>query len=173
MPSTLTSKASSGRSVNAALSNGANQAQSAVMMMKYMLTSVELNMIIMEAAIEQGSMSVANCYEKGEVKISFTSDMLEGLKEVFKKVDSEMSSGELTTYSNMVGQQMGNDDMAVCIVSNSKRSFSKILTLGTTNSTCSGSSVSAIDEVMIWPDDGNKHSTHSIIVTPVERTLEV
>ena len=158
MPSTLTSKASSGRSANAALSSsmGANQAQSAVMMMKYMLTGAELIMIIMDAAIEQGSMSVGNCYEKGEVKISFTSDILEGLKEVFKKVESEISSGELTTYSNMVGQQMGNDDMAVDIVSISKRSFSKILTLGTKNSTCSGSSVSAIDEVMMWSDDGNK-----------------
>ena len=64
---------------------GANQAQSAVMMMKYMLTNVELNMILMDAAIEQGVMSAGNCYEKGNVKISFTSEMLEALKEVFKR----------------------------------------------------------------------------------------
>ena len=54
LPSTLTSKASTGRTAAAAISNsmGANQAQSAVMMMKYMLTNVELNMILMDAAIE-------------------------------------------------------------------------------------------------------------------------
>ena len=158
LPSTLTSKASAGRTAAAAISQsmGANQAQSAVMMMKYMLTNVELNMILMDAAIEQGVMAAGNCYEKGNVKISFTSDMLEALKEVFKKVDSEMSAGELSTYTNMVGQQMGNDQMAVSLVSTTKRDFSKILTLGTTNSTCSGTSVSAIDEVMMWSDNGNK-----------------
>ena len=135
---------------------GATQAQTAVMMMKFMLTNVELNMILMDAAIEQGVMAAGNCYEKGNVKISFTSEMLEALKDVFKKVDSEMSAGELSTYTNMVGQQIGNDQMAVSLVSTTKRDFSKILTLGTTNSTYSGTSVSAIDEVMMWSDNGNK-----------------
>ena len=82
--------------------------------------------------------------------------MLEALKEVFKKVDSEMSALELSTYTNMVGQQMGNDQMAVSLESTTKRNFSKILTLGITNSSCSGNSVSAIDELMMWSDDGNK-----------------
>ena len=43
LPSTLTSKASAGRTAAAAVSNsmGASQAQTAVMMMKFMLTNVE------------------------------------------------------------------------------------------------------------------------------------
>ena len=65
LPSTLTSKASSSsRTAYAAMSTslGAGQAQSSVMMMKYMLVNVELNMIIMDAAISQSAMSIGNCY---------------------------------------------------------------------------------------------------------------
>ena len=105
LPSTLTSKASSSssRTAYAAMSTslGAGMAQSSVMMMKYMLVNVELNMIIMDAAISQSAMSIGNCYAAGAIKVNFTAEMYQALKDVFSKVDAEMSTSELSTYSAM------------------------------------------------------------------------
>ena len=100
LPSTLTSKASSSsRTAYASMSTslGAGQAQSSVMMMKYMLVNVELNMILMDAAISQSAMSIGNCYAAGAIKINFTAEMFQALKDVFSKVDAEMSTSELST----------------------------------------------------------------------------
>ena len=159
LPSTLTSKASSSsRTAYAAMSAslGAGMAQSSVMMMKYMLVNVELNMIIMDAAISQSAMSIGNCYAAGAIKVNFTAEMYQGLKDVFSKVDAEMSTSELSTYSAMVGTQMGNDAFPVSYVTTTDRGFEKKLTLGSEGATCSGTAVSAIDEVMMWTDNGSK-----------------
>jgi len=159
LPSTLTSKASSSsRTAYAAMSTslGAGQAQGSVMMMKYMLVNVELNMIIMDAAISQSAMSIGNCYAAGAIKVNFTAEMYQGLKDVYSKVDAEMSTSELSVYSAMVGTQMGNDDFPVSYVTTTDRGFEKKLTLGSEGATCSGTAVSAIDEVMMWTDNGSK-----------------
>ena len=159
LPSTLTSKASSSsRTAYAAMSTslGAGQAQSSVMMMKYMLVNVELNMIIMDAAISQSAMSIGNCYAAGAIKVNFTAEMYQALKDVFSKVDAEMSTSELSTYSAMVGTQMGNDAFPVSYVTTTDRGFEKKLTLGSEGATCSGTAVSTIDEVMMWTDNGSK-----------------
>jgi len=159
LPSTLTSKASSSsRTAYAAMSAslGAGQAQSAVLMMKYMLVNVELNMIIMDAAISQSAMTIGNCYAAGAIKVNFTAEMYQGLKDVFSKVDAEMSTSELSTYSAMVGTQMGNDAFPVSYVTTTDRGFEKKLTLGSEGATCSGTAVSAIDEVIMWTDNGSK-----------------
>ena len=159
LPSTLTSKASSSsRTAYASMSTslGAAQAQSSVMMMKYMLVNVELNMILMDAAISQSAMSIGNCYAAGAIKINFTAEMFQALKDVFSKVDAEMSTSELSTYSAMVGTEMGNDAFPISYVTTTDRGFEKKLTLGTESATCSGTAVSAIDEVMMWTDNGSK-----------------
>ena len=159
LPSTLTSKASSSsRTAYASMSTslGAGQAQSSVMMMKYMLVNVELNMIIMDAAISQSAMSIDNCYAAGAIKVNFTAEMYQALKDVFSKVDAEMSTSELSTYSAMVGTEMGNDAFPVSYVTTTDRGFEKKLTLGSEGATCSGTAVSATDEVMMWTDNGSK-----------------
>ena len=159
LPSTLTSKASSGsRTAYAAMSSslGAGQAQSSVMMMKYMLVNVELNMIIMDAAISQSKMSIGNCYAAGGIKVDFTAEMYQSLKDVFSKVDAEMSTSDQSTYSAMVGTEMGNDAFPVSFVTTTDRGFEKKLTLGSEGATCSGTAVSATDEVMMWTDNGSK-----------------
>ena len=159
LPSTLTSKASSSsRTAYASMSTslGAGQAQSSVMMMKYMLVNVELNMIIMDAAISQSAMSIDNCYAAGAIKVDFTAEMYQALKDVFSKVDAEMSTSELSTYSAMVGTEMGNDAFPISYVTTTDRGFEKKLTLGSESATCSGTAVSAIDEVMMWTDNGSK-----------------
>ena len=102
---------------------GAGQAQSSVMMMKYMLVNVELNMILMDAAISQSAMSIGNCYAAGAIKINFTAEMFQALKDVFSKVDAEMSTSELSTYSAMVGTEMGNDAFPVSFVTTTYRGF--------------------------------------------------
>ena len=159
LPSTLTSKASSAsRTAYASMSTslGAGQAQGSVMMMKYMLVNVELNMIIMDAAISQSKMSIGNCYAAGGIKVNFTAEMYQALKDVFSKVDAEMSTSDIAAYSAMVGKQMGNDNFPVSYVTTTDRGFENKLTLGSEGATCSGTAVSSIDEVMMWTDNGNK-----------------
>ena len=57
--------------------------------------------------------------------------MFQALKDVFSKVDAEMSTSELSTYSAMVGTQMGNDAFPISYVTTTDRGFEKKLTLGT------------------------------------------
>ena len=159
LPSTLTSKASSSsRTAYAAMSTslGAGMAQSSVMMMKYMLVNVELNMIIMDDAISQSAMSIGNCYAAGAIKVNFTAEMYQGLKDVYSKVDAEMSTSELSAYSDLVGTQISNDDYPASYATTSDRGFEKIGTAGSVGATCSGTAVSSIDGVMMWTDNGSK-----------------
>jgi hypothetical protein len=158
LPGTLTTKASSSRTAYASLSNslGLLQMQNSVLFMKLFLSEAEVNMVLMDAAISQSKMSVGNCYATGEVEVTFTEEMLQALKNVFSKLDSEMSSSELTTYSSLVNTQISNSDFALSYLTTTNRGFDKVLTMGNTNSTCSGTAVSSIDAVMMWTDNGNK-----------------
>ena len=156
LPSTLTSKASSSRTAYASLDNslGLVQVQNSVVFMKLFLTQAEFNLILMDAAISQSKFSVGNCYAAGEIKITFTAEMLQALKDVYSKLDSEMSDSDNSTYSDMVGTEISNP--TVSYVTTSNRGFDKVLTIGSSGSTCSGTTVSSVDEVMMWSDNGNK-----------------
>ena len=159
LPNTLTGgTTSASRTAYASLdeSVGVSQVQLAVSMMKYMLINVEFNLILMDAAISQSKLSLGSCYEAGTIEISFTAEMLQALKDVYSKLDSEMPTSELSTFSAMVGTQKGNDDFPVSYATTSIRGFEKILTVGDVGATCSGATVSSIDEVMMWTDSGSK-----------------
>jgi hypothetical protein len=159
LPDTLTGgTTSASRTAYASLdeSVGVSQVQLAVSMMKYMLINVEFNLILMDAAISQSKLSLGSCYEAGTIEISFTAEMLQALKDVYSKIDMEMSTSELSTFSAMVGTQKGNDDFPVSYATTSIRGFEKILTVGDVGATCSGATVSSIDEVMMWTDNGSK-----------------
>ena len=71
---------------------GVNQVRTAVDMSKNIMQSVEMNMVIFDAGLTQGAMSIGNCYEKGRFKITFTSAMLEAMKQSMAVVDQEMSA---------------------------------------------------------------------------------
>ena len=120
------------------------------------MQSVEMNMVIFDAGLTQGAMRIGNCYEKGEIKITFTSAMLEAMKQSMAVVDQEMSASDLEQFGAMVGQQMGNDDFAISYSTASETGYDKKLILGSTNSTCSSGVPSSKDEVMMWSDNGNK-----------------
>ena len=156
LPSTLTGAAISSRTAYASLSNsiGVLQMQNSITLMKLILTQAEFNLILMDAAISQSKFSVGNCYAAGEIKVTFTAEMLQAIKDVYSKLDSEMSSSDLSTYSDMVGTEISNS--TVSYVSTSNRVFDKVLTIGSSGSTCSGTTVSSVDEVMMWSDNGNK-----------------
>ena len=82
LPSSLTKGSSSSRTAQAmslTQSIGVNQVRTAVDMSKNIMQSVEMNMVIFDAGLTQGAMSIGNCYEKGEIKIAFTSEMLEAV----------------------------------------------------------------------------------------------
>ena len=108
----------------------------------------------MDAAISQSKISVGNCYAAGEKELTFTAEMLQALKDVYSKLDSEMPSSDLSTYSDMVGTEISNP--TISYVSTSNRGFDKVLTIGSSGSTCSGTTVSSVEEVMMWSDNGNK-----------------
>jgi len=156
LPSTLTGAAISSRTAYASLSNsiGVLQMQNSVVFMKKFLTQAEFNLILMDAAISQSKISVGNCYAAGEKELTFTAEMLQALKDVYSKLDSEMPSSDLSTYSDMVGTEISNP--TISYVSTSNRGFDKVLTIGSSGSTCSGTTVSSVEEVMMWSDNGNK-----------------
>jgi len=159
LPSSLTKGSSSSRTAQAmslTQSIGVNQVRTAVDMSKNIMQSVEMNMVIFDAGLTQGAMSIGNCYEKGEIKITFTSAMLEAMKQSMAVVDQEMSASDLEQFGAMVGQQMGNDDFAISYSTASETGYDKKLILGSTNSTCSSGVPSSKDEVMMWSDNGNK-----------------
>ncbi len=159
LPNTLTGgTTSASRTAYASLdeSLGVTQVQLAVSMMKYMLINAEFNLILMDAAISQSKLSLGNCYEVGTIEISFTTEMLQALKDVYSKLDSEMPTSVLSYYSPMVGTQISNDDFPVSYATTSDNGFEKILTVGSVGATCSGTAVSSIDEVMMWTDNGSK-----------------
>jgi len=156
LPSTLTGTAISSRTAYASLdqSLGLLQVRNSVVFMKLFLTQAEFNLILMDAAISQSKISVGNCYAAGEKELTFTAEMLQALKDVYSKLDSEMPSSDLSTYSDMVGTEISNP--TISYVSTSNRGFDKVLTIGSSGSTCSGTTVSSVEEVMMWSDNGNK-----------------
>ncbi len=161
LPSSLTKGSSSERTAMAATheqSLGVNQVRTAVDMSKYMMQSVEQNMIIFDAALSEGSMSVGNCYGSGEIKVTFTDAMVEAIKDAMSKVDVEMSAEELSGMQAMVGTQIGNEGFAISYTNPSEAGYDKKLILGSQSSSCTSSTgvPSAKDEVMMWSDDGNK-----------------
>ena len=105
LPTTLTGGSTSSRTAYAPLNDsfGVLQVQNAVSMMKSILLNVEFNMIIMDAAISQSKVSIGNCYEAGTLEVTFTAEMVQALKDVYSKLNYEMTSSELSTYSAMVG----------------------------------------------------------------------
>jgi len=159
LPDTLTGgTTSSSRTAYLSMdkSIGVTQVRMGVSMMKYMLINAEFNLILMDAAISQSKLTLGNCYEVGTIEISYTAEMLQSLKEMYSKLDSEMPTSVLSYYSAMVGTQISNDDFPVSYATTSIRGFEKILTVGDVGATCSGATVSSIDEVMMWTDNGSK-----------------
>jgi len=159
LPDTLTGDTSSAsRTAYASLdkSYGVYQVQYAVGLMKYMLLNAEFDMIIIDAAISQSKLSLGKCYEAGTIKVSFTAEMLQALKDVYSKIDMEMSTSELSAYSDLVGTQISNDDWPASYATTSDNGFEKIGTAGSVGATCSGTAVSSIDGVMMWTDNGSK-----------------
>ena len=156
LPSTLTGTAISSRTAYASLdqSLGLLQVRNSVVFMKLFLTQAEFNLILMDAAISQSKVSVGNCYAAGELELTFTAEMLQALKDVYSKLDSEMSADDISLYSTMVGTEISNP--TVSYVSTSNRGFDKVVTIGSSGSTCSGTTVSSVEEVMMWSDNGNK-----------------
>ena len=158
LPSTLTGKASaSSRTAYASLDNsmGVMQSQNSVLFMKAILAIAEYEMTFFDAAISQSKMSVGNCYAANEVKVTFTEGMLQAMKDVYSKIDSEMSTSQLSKYSAMVGTQISND-FPVSYVTTSTGGFEKLITKGSDGATCSGTAVSSIRELIMWTDDRNK-----------------
>ena len=159
LPNTLTGgTTSASRTAYASLdkSIGVTQVQLAVSMMKYMLINAEFDMIIIDAAISQSKFSLGKCYEAGTIKVSFTAEMLQALKDVYSKIDMEMSTSELSYYSALVGTEISNDDWPASYATTSDNGFEKIATAGSVGATCSGSAVSSIEGVMMWTDNGSK-----------------
>jgi len=159
LPDTLTGgTTSASRTAYASLdkSYGVYQVQYAVGLMKYMLLNAEFDMIIIDAAISQSKLSLGKCYEAGTIKVSFTAEMLQALKDVYSKIDMEMSTSELSAYSDLVGTQISNDDWPASYATTSDNGFEKIGTAGSVGATCSGTAVSSIDGVMMWTDNGSK-----------------
>ena len=155
LPNTLTGgTTSASRTAYASLdkSIGVTQVQLAVSMMKYMLINAEFDMIIIDAAISQSKLSLGKCYEAGTIKVSFTAEMLQALKDVYSKIDMEMSTSELSYYSALVDTEISNDDWPASYATTSDNGFEKIGTAGSVCATCSGTAVSSIDGVMICTD---------------------
>ena len=126
LPSTLTGTTSSSRTAYAPLSNsyGPNYIQLSVSMMKMILGLAEFYMTFFDAAISQSIMSTGNCYEAGTIDITFTAEMLQALKNVYSKIDSEMSASDESSFSAMVGTQI-NNPTAVSYVTTTNRGFEK------------------------------------------------
>ena len=159
LPDTLTGgTTSASRTAYASLdkSYGVYQVQYAVGLMKYMLINAEFDMIIIDAAISQSKLSLGKCYEAGTIKVSFTAEMLQALKDVYSKIDMEMSTSELSYYSALVDTEISNDDWPASYATTSDNGFEKIGTAGSVGATCSGTAVSSIDGVMMWTDNGSK-----------------
>ena len=157
LPSTLTGSASSSRTAYASLSDsmGLLQMQSSVTMMKLILATPEFYMTIYDAAISQSKISAGNCYASGELEITFTAEMFQGIKDLFTKVDGEMSASNNSTYSAMVGTQI-NNPTAVSYATTTNRGFEKKMSIGSSGATCSGTAVSSTDHLIMWTDNSSK-----------------
>ena len=157
LPSTLTGTAISSRTAYASLSNsiGVLQMQNSVVFIKLFLTQAEFNLILMDAAISQSKISVGNCYAAGEIEITFTAEMYQAIKDVFSKIDSEMSADDISKYSAMVGTQI-SIPFPASYGTTTNRGFDKIISIGSSGATCSGSAVSSVQSLIMWTDNGSK-----------------
>ena len=157
LPGTLTGKTSSSRTAYASLSSslGLLQMQGTVTIMKLILAIPEFYMTFFDAAISQSKMSTGNCYAAGEIEVTFTAEMFQALKDVYSKVDSEMSASEISSYSAKVGSQI-NIPFAASYGTTTNRGFDKTISMGSSNATCSGSAVSSVQSLIMWTDNGSK-----------------
>ena len=157
LPSTLTGTASSSRTAYAPLSNslGLLQMQASVTMMKLILSLPEFYMTFYDAAISQSKMSAGNCYAAGEIEVTFTAEMFQAIKDVYSKIDSEMSASDNSSFSAMVGTQI-NIPFPASYGTTTNRGFDKIISIGSSGATCSGTAVSSVQSLIMWTDNGSK-----------------
>ncbi len=157
LPSTLTATASSSRTAYATLSNslGLSQMQGSVTMMKLILSLPEFYMTFYDAAISQSKMSAGNCYAAGEIEVTFTAEMFQAINDVYSKIDSEMSASDNSSFSAMVGTQI-NIPFPASYGTTTNRGFDKIISIGSSGATCSGTAVSSAQSLIMWTDNGSK-----------------
>ena len=158
LPGTLTGKTSSSRTAYASLSSslGLLQMQGTVTIMKLILAIPEFYMTFFDAAISQSKMSTGNCYAAGEIEVTFTAEMFQALKDVYSKVDSEMSVSDNSSFSAMVGSKISNSNFPVSYGTTTNRGFGKNISIGTHGTTCSGTAVSSVESLIMWSDNGSK-----------------
>ena len=157
LPSTLTGTASSSRTAYAPLSNslGLLQMQASVTMMKLILSLPEFYMTFYDAAISQSKMSAGNCYAAGEIEVTFTAEMFQAIKDVYSKIDSEMSTSDNSSFSAMVNTKI-NIPFPASYGTTTNRGFDKIISIGSSGATCSGTAVSSVQSLIMWTDNGSK-----------------
>ena len=157
LPSTLTATASASRTAYASLSSsmGLLQMQASVTMMKLILSLPEFYMTFYDAAISQSKMTAGNCYAVGEIEVTFTTEMFQAIKDVYSKIDSEMSASDLSSFSAMVGTQI-NIPFPASYGTTTNRGFDKIISIGSSGATCSDTAVSSVQSLIMWTDNGSK-----------------
>ena len=157
LPSTLTGAAISSRTAYASLSysQGLYVMQSAIEMIKLILALPEYYMIFYDVAISQSKMTAGNCYAAGEIEITFTAEMYQAIKDEFSKTDSEMSASDNSKYSAKVGTQI-SIPFPASYGTTTNRGFDKIISIGSSDATCSGSAVSSVQSLIMWTDNGSK-----------------
>ena len=157
LPSTLTGTAISSRTAYASLSDsmGLVLVQGSIAIMKEILALPEYYMTFYDVAISQSKMTAGNCYAAGEIEITFTAEMYQAIKDVFSKIDSEMSADDNSKYSAMVGTQI-NIPFAASYGTTTNRGFDKIISIASSGATCSGSAVSSVQSLIMWTDNGSK-----------------
>ena len=157
LPSTLTGAAISSRTAYASLrdSQGLRAMQYAIEMIKLILALPEYYMIFYDVAISQSKMTAGNCYAAGEIEITFTAEMYQAIKDVFSKADSEMSASENAEFSAKVGTQI-SIPFPASYGTTTNRGFDKIISIGSSDATCSGSAVSSVQSLIMWTDNGSK-----------------
>ena len=129
--------------------------QASVTMMKLILSLPEFYMTFYDAAISQSKMSAGNCYAAGEIEVTFTAEMFEAIKDVYSKIDSEMSASDNSSFSAMVGTQI-NIPFPASYGTTTNRGFDKIISIGSSGATCSGTAVSSVQSLIMWTDNGSK-----------------
>ena len=58
--------------------------------------------------MDQGKVSAGNCYARESIKMKFTAEMLEAIKDSYKSIDSKMPPSELKEKSALVGTEIKN-----------------------------------------------------------------
>ena len=157
LPSTLTGAAISSRTAYASLSDsmGLVWMQFSVLLMKSILALPEYYMTFYDVAISQSKMTAGNCYAAGEIEITFTAEMYQAIKDEFSKTDSEMSADDISKYSAKVGTQI-SIPFPASYGTTTNRGFDKIISIGSSDATCSGTAVSSVQSLIMWTDNNSK-----------------